>query len=77
MPQYDTYEDESKNIETFPILDEVSEVTRKWGDHCISAEILLPEWDKIARVQVVHQKHYADGNPIDRSNENPTLDTCL
>ena len=30
--QYDPYEDESQNAETFPMLDEEAEVTPEWGD---------------------------------------------
>ena len=30
--QYDPYEDELKNGETFPILDKEPEITPRWGD---------------------------------------------
>ena len=49
----------------------------KLGDQYVNAEILLPRGDTMARGQVVHQKHDADGNPIGRSNQNLILDTCL
>ena len=47
-PQYDPYEDKLQNAETFPMLDEEQEVTPKWGDQYVNAEILLPRGDKIA-----------------------------
>ena len=31
----------------------------------------------MARVQIVHQEYYVDGNPIDRSNQNLILDMPL
>ena len=51
--QYDPYEDKLLNAETFPMLDEKSEVTTKWGDKHVNAEILLPSEDKMARGRVV------------------------
>ena len=59
------------------MLDEEPEVTPEWGDQYVNAEILLPRWDKMARGQVICQKHDANGNPIGRSNQNPILDTHL
>ena len=70
--QYDTYEDELQNANTFPMLDEESEVTPEWGNQYVNAEILLPRGDRMARGQVVHQKHDADSNLMGRSNWNPT-----
>ena len=43
----------------------------------MNAEILLPRGDKMARGQVIGQKHNTDGNIIVRSNKNPIMDTCL
>ena len=43
----------------------------------MNAEKLLPRGDKMARGQVVHRKHNANGNPIGRSNYNPILDMHL
>ena len=43
----------------------------------MNAEILLPRGDKMARGQVICQKHNTDGNIIVRSNKNPIMDTCL
>ena len=75
--QYDPYEDKSHNAETFPMLDEASEVTPKWGGKCVNAETLLMTGNKMARGQVVCQKHDANSNPIGRSKQNPILDTHL
>ena len=72
IPQYDPYEDESQNGETFPSLEEKSEVTSKWCRAIFNAEILLSRGDKMASCQVVCQKHDANGSPIDRS----ILDKC-
>ena len=52
-PQYDPYEDKSQNAETFPMLDEEPEITPKWGDQFVNAEILLPRGDKMARCQAI------------------------
>ena len=49
----------------------------EWEDQYVNAEILLLKGDKLARGQVVHWKHNANGNQIVRSNQNPILDTCL
>ena len=59
------------------MLDEDPEVTPKWRDQYVNAEILLLREHKIARGQVVHWKHDANGNPIGRSNQNPIMDTHL
>ena len=53
------------------------EVVPEWGDQYVNAEILLQRGGRMARGQEVHQKQYASNNPIDRSNQNPILDTCL
>ena len=47
------------------------------GDQYVNAETLLPRVDRTATGQVVCRKHYADGNPIGTSNQNPILDTHL
>ena len=47
--QYDPYEVESQSAETFPILDEEPEITLKWGNQYVNAEILLPRGDAMAR----------------------------
>ena len=52
-PQYDPYEDELQNAGTFLILDEEPDVTPKWRNHYVNAEILLPRGDKMARGQVI------------------------
>ena len=76
-PQYDPYADDSQNAETFHMLDEEPEVTPKWGDQYMNAEILLPKGDKMARDKMVHHKQDANGNPIGRSNQNSILVTFL
>ena len=76
-PQYDPYEDELQNAKMFPMLVEEPEVTPRVGGPYVNAEKLLLRGDRMARGQVVCQKHDADGNPIGRSNQNPILDTCL
>ena len=73
-PQYVLYEDKLHNAETFPMLAEEPEITPEWRDQYVNAEKLLQGWDKMARDQVIHWKHNADGNPISRSNKNPILD---
>ena len=66
--QYDPYENELKYVETFPMLDEEPDITPKWGDQYVTAEILLPRGDKMSRGQVICQKRDADVNLIGRSN---------
>ena len=44
-PQYDPYEDELQNAETFPMLDEEPEVTPEWGEQYVNAEILFQRGD--------------------------------
>ena len=46
-------------------------------DHYIGAEILLPEWDQMARCQVVVQSCNANGKVIRRAHINPILDTKM
>ena len=75
--QYDPYEDESQNAETFPMLDKEPEVTPEWGDQYVNAEILLPRGDNMARGQVICWKHDVNGNPIGRSTKNLILDTHI
>ena len=48
-PQYDSYEDETQNEQTFTQLAEELEPMQEVGDHYIGAEILLPRGDKMAR----------------------------
>ena len=66
-----------QNAETFPMLDEEQEVTPEWGDQYINTKMLLTRGDKMARGHVVCWKYDADGNPIGRFNQNPSLDTHL
>ena len=47
---YDSYEDTSKNAETFSILHEELKVTLGWGDQFINANTLLLRGDKVARL---------------------------
>ena len=49
MLQYDPYEDKSQNAEIFPMLGKEPEVTPKWGDRYVNAEILLLRGDTMAR----------------------------
>ena len=58
-------------------MDKEPEVTPEWGDQYVNTEILLPREGRMARGQVVCQKHDADGNLLGRSNHNPVLDTLL
>ena len=42
IPEYNLYDDESQNVETFPSLNEEPEVTLEWGGGYLNVEILLP-----------------------------------
>ena len=48
IPEYNLYDDESQNVETFPSLNEEPEVTLEWGGGYLNVEILLPRQDKMA-----------------------------
>ena len=51
-PQYNPYQDETQNDQTFPQLAEELESMPEVGDHYIGAEILLPQGNKMARSHV-------------------------
>ena len=53
IPQYDPYEDEIQNKQTFPELEEELEPMPEVGDHYIGAEMLLPRGDEMTRGHVV------------------------
>ena len=44
------------------------------GDHCIGAEILLPNEDEMAKCHVVRQSDNTSENVMDRAHTNPILD---
>ena len=48
-PQYDLYEGESQNVETFLILDDEPELTQDWVDQYVNAQILLLREYKMAK----------------------------
>ena len=72
-PQYDPYEDETPNEQTFPQLAEELEPMPKVGDHYIGAEILLPRGDQMARGHAVARSRDANENVMGRSHINPFL----
>ena len=53
IPQYDPYEDETQNEQTFPQLTEELGLMPEVGDYYIWAEILLSSGDQMARGHVV------------------------
>ena len=69
--QYDLYEDETQNEQTFPQLAEELEPMPEVGDQYIGAEILLPRRNKMAR------GHNTGGNVMGRVHANPIIDTRL
>ena len=77
MQKYGPYEDELQNAETFFAFNKEQEVTPNWGDQCFKCRNNTPRGDRMARGQVVCQKHNAKGNLISRSNQNPILSTQL
>ena len=68
MPEYDPYENKLQNAKTFPVLNEEPEVTPKLGEQYVNAEILLLRGDKMARGQVVCQRHDANVERIGCEN---------
>jgi len=51
------------------------EPTPEAGDNLVSAQVLLPRGDTLARGRVKCRKRDAHGNPTGRANANPILDT--
>ena len=75
MPEYNLYENETQNKQSFPQQAEELEIMPEMGDHYICAKILLPRGDKIARSHIVARSQDTNGNVICRSHTNPILDT--
>ena len=75
--QYDPYEDETHNEQTFPQLAEELEPMPELGDNYIGAEILLPREDEMARGHVVVQGHDTSGNIMRSAHINPMLNTIM
>ena len=76
-PQYDPYEDETQNEQSFFQLAQELEPTPEVGDHYIGAEILLSRWDQMAQGHVVARSRDAKGNVMHRSHTNPIFDTRM
>ena len=75
--QYDPYEDETQNEQTFPQLVEELEPMPEVGDHYVGAEILLPRGGQMARDHVVSRSRDAKGNVMGRSHTNLIYDTRM
>ena len=75
--QYDPYEDEMQNKQTFPQIVEELEPTPELGNQYIGAEIMLPRRDKMARGHVVVQRCNTNGSIMGRAYANPIMDTKL
>ena len=73
-PQYDPYEDETQNKQSFPQLAEKLEHMSEVGDHYIGPEIQLSRGDQMAKGHVVVRSQDANGNVMGRSHTNPILD---
>ena len=73
-PQYDPYEDETQNKQSYPQLAEELEPMPEAGDYYIGAELLLPGGDQMARDHVVARSQDANGNVMGRSHTNTILD---
>ena len=76
-PQYDLYEDEMQNEQTFPQLAEELEPMPEVGNHYVGAELLLPRGDEIARGHVVTWSDNASGHVMGRAHANPMMDTIM
>ena len=75
-PHYDLHANQEQTWESFLMLQEELELTPEEGCHYISAKIILPWEDKIARGYDVLCKHNLDGDVIGGANANakPILD---
>ena len=76
-PQYDAYENETPNKNTFCQLTEELDSITEVGNHYIGAEILLPRGNKMARSHVVACSWYARGSMMGRAHTNSILDTRM
>ena len=76
-PQYDLYEDERQNKQTFFQLTNELKPMLEVADHYIGADVLLPRGDQMTRSHEVVWSHDAIGNVIGRAYENPILDTRM
>ena len=74
--QYDPFEDETQNEETFPQLVQELEPMPEVGDLYLGAEILLPRGDQLARGHVMARNRDTT-NVMGRSHTNPILDTRM
>ena len=76
-PQYDPYEDETQNKQSFPHLAKELEPMSEVEDHYIGAEILLPRGNHMARGHVVARSRDANGNVMGRYHTNSILDSRM
>ena len=60
ISQYDLYQDEAQNEQTFPNIDKDLESMTDVEEHYIEAGIVLSREDQIARGHVVTKSHYAN-----------------
>ena len=72
-PEYQHWEDDPAFPKAPP--EDEQEVTPEAGDNYVSANVLLPRGDTLARGRVIGRKRDTDGNPIGRAHSNPILDT--
>ena len=75
--QYDPYEGEAHNEQTFPQLVEELELMPEVGDLYIGADILLPRGDQMARGHIVARSKDANRNVMGRSHTNSILVTRM
>ena len=75
--QYDPYEDEIQNKQSFTQLTEKCKPMPDVRYYYIGAKILLPRGDQIVRGNVLARSQYANGNVTGRSHTNPILDTRM
>ena len=77
IPQYDLYEDEAQNEQTFPQQAEELEPMPEVTDYYIGAEILLSIGEQMATGHVLAWSYDANGNVMGRAHVNPILDTRI
>ena len=74
-PQYDPYDDETQNKQSFLQLAEELEPVPEVGGHYIGAETLLPRGKQMASGHVVANSQYVNRNVKGRLHRNAILDT--
>ena len=76
MPNYEQYTDDDTTEEDTSTRD-VDTIGHELYDRCISARVMLPSGDSMAKATIIGQKRDMEGALIGNTHPNPILDTRL